>query len=82
MLFRSQQITALSLSLILGLLLVTSARGQQTSERLSDQEPFDRITLDEENQGAVIKVEPVDLPNRRVPANPNPDSKLRVKLYA
>lgn len=51
-------------------------------ERLSDQEPFDRITLDQENQGLTIKVEPLELPERRVPPMPNPEERLRVKLYA
>src|SRR5688572_16469214 len=61
----------------------TAAAAQtQPSPRLSDQEPFDRITLNEENLGAVIKVEPLELPGRKVPAMPDPESALRVKLYA
>lgn len=54
----------------------------QVSERLADQEPFDNITLDEENQNAVIKVEPIELPGRRMPDRINPDDVVRVKLYA
>lgn len=63
--------------------MATAARAQQTAEpRLSDQDPFDRITLDEENQGAVIKVEPLDLPGRRMPEMPFGEDRIRVKLYS
>src|SRR5690606_28511895 len=73
--------------LLLGVALLAAlpaahALGQEPPpERLSDQDPFDRITLDEENKGAVLKVEPLKLPNRRVPENPDPESKLQLQLF-
>src|SRR5690606_1753817 len=54
----------------------------QATQRLIEQEPFDRITLNEENKQAVLQVELLDLPGRRMPANPNPEERLRVKLAA
>jgi tetratricopeptide (TPR) repeat protein len=57
--------------------LSAPARG---AERLFEQDPFDRITLDEANSGAVLKVKPLDLPERRLPENPQPDDKLLVHL--
>ena len=47
---------------------------------LFEQDPFDQITLDETNGGAVLKVKPLDLPDRRLPANPKPDDKLIIRL--
>jgi len=49
-------------------------------EPLFEQEPYDQITLDENNDHAVLKVKPLDFPDRRVPANPRPDAKLIVRL--
>lgn len=47
---------------------------------LYEQEPFDRITLDDQNDNAVLTVKPLDLPERRVP-DPLPKSgKLTVRL--
>jgi tetratricopeptide (TPR) repeat protein len=41
--------------------------------RLLDRDPFDRITLNAENDNAVIETVLLDLPDRRVP-DPKPDS--------
>jgi len=49
-------------------------------EPLFEQEPYDQITLDENNDHAVLKVRPLDFPDRRVPADPRPDAKLIVRL--
>lgn len=49
---------------------------------LYEQEPFDRITLNAANEGAVLEVEPLDLPDRRVPEKPKPGDKLRVRLLS
>ncbi len=49
-------------------------------ERLLDQEPFDEITLNAENGHHVLKVVPLDLPQRRVPENPPANARLRVRL--
>jgi tetratricopeptide (TPR) repeat protein len=47
---------------------------------LYEQDPYDELTLDEANGSAVLKLEPVELPNRRLPANPRPADTIRVKL--
>ena len=49
-------------------------------EPLFEQDPFDQITLDENNGSAELKVKPLDLPARRLPANPPPDAKLIIRL--
>jgi len=47
---------------------------------LFEQEPYDKITLNQANNNSVLIVEPIDLPGRRVPAKPNPSDKLRIRL--
>lgn len=49
-------------------------------ERLCDMPPFDQILLDEANKNAVLNVEPLDFPNRKVPANPQ--GMLTIRLVA
>src|SRR5918993_180773 len=56
------------------------AKPAETPLPLFEQEPFDVITLDEENENAKLKVAYLQLPNRRLPINPPPDSKLVVRL--
>ena len=48
--------------------------------RLLEQEPFDQITLNAENDNAVLKVVPLDLPDRRLPEKPAANSLLRIRL--
>jgi len=45
-----------------------------------EQDPYDELTLDEANGNAVLKLEPVNLPNRRLPDKPKPSDTIRVKL--
>jgi ABC-type transport system substrate-binding protein/tetratricopeptide (TPR) repeat protein len=40
------------------------------AERLVDRPPFDQLQLDEANHHAVLQVAPLDLPNRKMPAQP------------
>ncbi|MCA9248378.1 MAG: hypothetical protein KDA42_14730 [Planctomycetales bacterium] len=47
---------------------------------LIDQEPFDRITLDAANKNTVIRVLPIDFPNRVVPADRAGGDSVRVRL--
>jgi len=47
---------------------------------LYEEDPFDRITLNQQNQGAVLKVRPLELPGRRLPERPRPGDKLTVQL--
>jgi hypothetical protein len=53
----------------------------QAPLRLIDQEPFDQLTVKDGEKRTVLKVQPVDLKPRRVPEAPDPDSKLRVRLF-
>ena len=48
---------------------------------LYEQEPYDLITLNAANKNQVLKVEPLDLPNRRLPENPKRSRKLKVRLW-
>jgi hypothetical protein len=66
-----------SLFASLVLFLAATAAGE---EALYRQEPFDRITLDEENGGVVLEVRPLDFPNRVVPSNPDPQEKILFHL--
>jgi tetratricopeptide (TPR) repeat protein len=54
--------------------------GARAEEPLFEQEPYDQITLDEANGNAVLQIEPLDLPGRRVPQNPRPSEKLAIRL--
>ncbi len=47
---------------------------------LYEQDPFDQITLDQANGNAVLKVKPLDLTARRVPAKPDAAGKLVIRL--
>ncbi len=49
-------------------------------DRLIDRLPFDRITLNERNEGAVLDVRTLDLPDRIVPDPMPKTGKLTVKL--
>jgi len=48
---------------------------------LYEREPYDLITLGAANKNKVLKVEPLDLPNRRLPKNPHRSRKLKVRLW-
>ncbi len=52
----------------------------KTEQSLLARDPFDELTLDAANGNAVLELEPVDLPNRRLPANPRPSDTIRVRL--
>ena len=73
---------ALAMALLIALGLLSPALfAQQPAERIIDGEAFDRLTLDEANENAIVRVRPIPFPNRRVPtAKPKPGDKLRVKL--
>lgn len=50
------------------------------AEPLHTQAPFDEIKLDETNNNALLKVKPLDLPERKVPAPGNRRGDLEVEL--
>jgi ABC-type transport system substrate-binding protein len=52
----------------------------RADEPLLEGEPFDLITLNKANDNKVLKVKPLDLPNRQLPAKPRPRDKLVVRL--
>ena len=60
------------------LALAATARADEAP--LYQQEPYDTITLDDANRNAELKVRPLDLPDRRVPAKPNPTAELEIRL--
>ncbi len=47
---------------------------------LYEQDPFDQVTLDENNRNAVLKVLPLDLPNRQVPEKHAPGDVLVIRI--
>jgi len=49
-------------------------------QRLCDMPPFDQIVLDDANKNAVLDVEPLDLPGRKLPAQPQ--GNLTIRLLA
>jgi len=55
-------------------------QAQDAGQRLIDREPFDRMTLDKVSENKVILLKPVPFPGRRVPVDPKPSEKLRVRL--
>lgn len=67
-----------ALAVAVCLLIVVGPLSAQ--ERLIDQEPFDEITLDEENGNAVLRTRPLELKNRMVPEKPDPLSRLQLRL--
>ena len=68
-------------AIIVFLLLHCSPATLMADEYLYQQEPYDTITLDDANKNALLKVRPLDLPERRVPARPNPDEELEIRLF-
>jgi len=68
------------LLLAMPLLLSMTAAQEARPPRLIDDPPYDVITLDKANDGKVIKIEPLDLPGRKVPDKPKATDKLRIKL--
>jgi len=60
---------------------VSPMLAQNPGERIIDREPFDRMTLDKVNENKVILLKPVPFPGRRVPTDPKPSEKLRVRLF-
>ena len=70
-------IVMLSSLLLLGCL---SDLALSQSIPLYKQQPFDQIRLTQANGGKVLQVLPIDLPGRRVPADPDPDGKILVRL--
>jgi ABC-type transport system substrate-binding protein len=61
-------------------LCLCCAAARRADAQLYEQDPFDQITLDEANNNATLRVKPLDLPGRRLPAKPEPTDKLVLRL--
>lgn len=53
---------------------------QAAEERFVDRPPFDQILLDEANKNTILNVEPLELPQRKMPAQPQ--GSLTIRLIA
>jgi ABC-type transport system substrate-binding protein len=62
----------------LGLCLAGRARADAP---LYEQDPFDQLTVAEGEGSVVLKVKPLSLPERRLPANPQPNDNLLIQLF-
>src|SRR5690349_1141538 len=66
---------------VAAIVMVALASGQESpASRLIDDQPYDLLTLDKANDNKVIKVEPLDLPERKAPEKPKAGDKVRIKL--
>lgn len=62
------------------LIVLLSAGPLRAAEPLYLHEPFDRITLNEQNDNAVLVVRPMDLPDRKLPQEPASTDTLKFRL--
>jgi tetratricopeptide (TPR) repeat protein len=60
--------------------LIIAAAALADDAPLYQQEPYDTIKLDDDNRNAELRVQPLDLPDRVVPAKPKPEEELEVRL--
>jgi tetratricopeptide (TPR) repeat protein len=79
---RSVAVRVAAILLLTTLLAATPTHVHAQSNRLIDSEPYDVIVLNEQNQGQVLKVLPLDLPGRKLPASPLPTDSIRVRLVS
>jgi ABC-type transport system substrate-binding protein/tetratricopeptide (TPR) repeat protein len=70
---------ALALALCLAAWMAAVGRAS-AAEPLYQLDPYDQITLNKDNDDAVLKVRTLDLPERQVPKQPDPQEKLKVRL--
>jgi hypothetical protein len=52
----------------------------EVDESIMNERPFDLITLTAEAGGDIVRVLPLDFPNRKVPTSPDPTEKLIVSM--
>ena len=70
----------LAFAAILLIAFSRSAIVAQNSDPIYLRSPFDEITLDENNNNAVLKVQPLKLPGRKVPAPADRKGDLEIEL--
>ena len=71
---------SLPLRILLAATVCLPAAGLAAAEPLYQLDPYDQITLDKDNDNALLKVRTLDLPDRRVPQKPAPEATLKVRL--
>ena len=69
-----------ALAIALALWLATVAAQEPRGKRLIDEQPYDVLTLDKANDNKIIKVEPLDLPERKAPERPKAGDKVQVGI--
>lgn len=57
------------------------AQDDVVRKRIIDRDPFDKITLNKQNNDEEIETKLIGFPGRLVPENPKPSEKVKVKLY-
>src|SRR5258706_1976488 len=67
------------LPLLLALLAPCLSGAAKDTDPLYLQSPYDEITLDENNGNAVMKVQPLTLPGRKVPAAADRNGDLEIE---
>ena len=60
--------------------LLMPAVSAQSPQRIYEQTPFDKLTVIEGAGTQDLNVRPLPFPNRRVPNNPKPSDKLKIRL--
>jgi hypothetical protein len=63
-----------------GCFMIGAAFALADDAPLFQQEPYDTIRLDDANRGVELKARPLDLPDHRLPAKPNPSDELEIHL--
>ena len=61
-------------------LVASGMAAAQNADPIYLQSPYDEITLDENNNNAVLKIKPLNLPGRKVPAPENRSGDLEIEL--
>jgi hypothetical protein len=61
------------------LALLAAATCRAAEDRLADQPAFDQVILNDANKNMVLNVEPLDVPDRRVPAQPQGILTIRLR---
>ncbi len=59
---------------------LTTSRLHADEAPLYEQEPYDTIKLDAENKNVLLKVFPLELPGRKIPAKPKEYEELEIRL--
>lgn len=66
--------------LAVSLAFTSQAQEDGADQRLLDQRPFDHIQLNDANK-TLLKVEPLEFPDRKVPLNNKPTDQFSVRLF-